>query len=115
MCNVIIIGAGPAGLTAAYELSKDKKYKVIVLEEFEDVGGISKTIKYKQNRMDIGGHRFFSKDESIMNFWKEIMPLQGEKSFDDKALERTSELAKGGPDPEKEDNVMLIRHRISRI
>ena len=51
MCNVIIIGAGPAGLTAAYELSKDKKYKVTVLEEFEDVGGISKTIKYKQNRI----------------------------------------------------------------
>ena len=53
MCNVIIIGAGPAGLTAAYELSKDKQYNVTVLEEFEDVGGISKTIKYKQNRMDI--------------------------------------------------------------
>ena len=115
MCNVIIIGAGPAGITAAYELSKDKKYKVTVLEEFEDVGGISKTIQYKQNRMDIGGHRFFSKDESIMNFWKEIMPLQGEKSFDDKVLERTAELVKDGPDPEKEDNVMLIRHRISRI
>ena len=115
MCNVIIIGAGPAGITAAYELSKDKKYKVTVLEEFEDVGGISKTIQYKQNRMDIGGHRFFSKDESIMNFWKEIMPLQGEKSFDDKVLERPAELVKDGPDPEKEDNVMLIRHRISRI
>ena len=115
MCNVIIIGAGPSGLTAAYELSKNKKYKVTVLEEFQDVGGISKTIKYKQNRMDIGGHRFFSKDESIMNFWKEIMPLQGEKSFDDKVLERPAELVKDGPDPEKEDNVMLIRHRISRI
>ena len=115
MCNVIIIGAGPAGLTAAYELSKDKQYNVIVLEEFEDVGGISRTIKYKQNRMDIGGHRFFSKDETIMNFWKEIMPLQGEKAIDDKVLGRTAELVKDGPDPEKEDNVMLIRHRISRI
>ena len=115
MYNVIIIGAGPAGLTAAYELSKDKQYSVTVLEELEDVGGISKTIKYKQNRMDIGGHRFFSKDENIMNFWKEIMPLQGEKAIDDKVLERTAELVKDGPDPEKEDNVMLIRHRISRI
>lgn len=115
MCNVIIIGAGPAGLTAAYELSKNEKYKVIMLEESEDVGGISKTIKYKQNRMDIGGHRFFSKDETIMNFWKEIMPLQGEKAFDDKILGRTAELEQNGPDPEKEDNVMLIRHRISRI
>ena len=115
MYNVIIIGAGPAGLTAAYELSKDKQYSVTVLEELEDVGGISKTIKYKQNRMDIGGHRFFSKDENIMNFWKEIMPLQGEKAIDDKVLERTAELVKDGPDPAKEDNVMLIRHRISRI
>lgn len=115
MCTVVIIGAGPAGLTAAYELSKEKKYKVMVIEEQEEIGGISKTIKYKQNRMDIGGHRFFSKDETIMNFWKEIMPIQGEKALDDKILERTAEIVKGGPDPEKEDNVMLIRHRISRI
>ncbi len=115
MRNVIIIGAGPAGLTAAYELSKDKQYKVLVLEEFEDVGGISRTIQYKQNKMDIGGHRFFSKDEKIMNFWRAIMPLQGEKAIDDKILGRTAQLVKDGPDPEKEDNVMLIRHRISRI
>ena len=115
MKNVVIIGAGPAGLTAAYELSKDKQYKVILLEEQEVLGGISKTIKYKQNRMDIGGHRFFSKDDRIMNFWKEIMPLQGEKALDDKILEREAQLAPGGPDPEKEDNVMLVRNRISRI
>ncbi|MCI9064095.1 MAG: NAD(P)/FAD-dependent oxidoreductase [Clostridia bacterium] len=96
--KVIIIGAGPAGLTAAYELLKDKqKYEVIILEELNQVGGISKTIKYKDNRMDIGGHRFFSKDENVMDFWKELLPLQGEK------------------DPEKEDNVMLIRNRVSRI
>ncbi len=115
MRNIIIVGAGPAGLTAAYELSKDKNNQIVILEECEDVGGISKTIKYKQNRMDIGGHRFFSKDDRIMHFWKEIMPLQGEKALDDRMLGREAKLEKGGPDPEKEDNVMLIRNRISRI
>lgn len=115
MKSVIIIGAGPAGLTSAYELSKNKEYKIVVLEESNDIGGISKTIKYNNNRMDIGGHRFFSKNEKVMNFWKEIMPLQGEKSLDDKKLNREASLEKGGPDPEKDDNVMLIRKRISRI
>ena len=115
--KVVIIGAGPAGLTAGYELLKDKagKYDVVILEETEEIGGISKTINYKGNRMDIGGHRFFSKNEEVMNFWKELMPLQGKDSFDDKKLHREKKLNKGGPDPEVEDNVMLVRNRISRI
>lgn len=115
--KVIIIGAGPAGLTAGYELLKDKsnKYEVIILEETNEIGGISKTVKYNGNRMDIGGHRFFSKDKNVMNFWEDLMPLQGEKSFDDEKLGRIKELKKGGPDPEKEDRVMLTRTRVSRI
>ena len=115
--KVVIIGAGPAGLTMAYELlTKGKdKYDVIILEETSDIGGISKTVKYNGNRMDIGGHRFFSKDERVMNFWKELMPIQGKDSIDDKILNRKKELPEGGPDPEKEDNVMLLRHRVSRI
>ena len=62
MKKVIIIGAGPAGLTAGYELLKDNKeeYEVIILEASQEIGGISKTVKYNGNRMDIGGHRFFS-------------------------------------------------------
>ena len=67
--RVVVIGAGPAGLTAAYELVKTKKFEVIVLEESNDVGGISKTINYKGNRMDIGGHRFFSKDKRVLDFF----------------------------------------------
>ena len=114
--DIIILGSGPAGITAAYELSKNnEKYNITILEKSNDAGGISRTVKYNNNRMDIGGHRFFSKDKDIMNFWKEIMPLQGQPSYDDKILQRDSEIELGGPDPEQEDNVMLIRNRISRI
>ena len=114
--KVVIIGAGPAGLTAAYELLKQSKdYDVRVLEESKQVGGISKTIHYNGNRMDIGGHRFFSKDERVMKWWNSILPLQGAPSYDDKILNRPSKLQTGGPDPEKEDRVFLNRRRISRI
>ena len=116
MKKVIIIGAGPAGLTAGYELLKDnEEYEVVILEEDKQVGGISKTVRYNGNRMDIGGHRFFSKDENVMNFWEDLMPIQGAPSYDDKKLNREKPLKEGGPDPEKEDKVMLVRDRVSRI
>lgn len=117
MKRVIIIGAGPAGLTAGYELLKENnnEYEVIILEEENQVGGISKTVRYNGNRMDIGGHRFFSKDENVMDFWQELMPIQGAPSYDDKKLNREKPLVKDGPDPEKEDKVMLVRDRVSRI
>ena len=70
MKKVIIIGAGPAGLTAANELLKQQNYDVIVLEATGDVGGISKTVSYHGNRMDIGGHRFFSKVPEVNEWWK---------------------------------------------
>lgn len=114
--KVVIIGAGPAGLTAAYEILKsDPSKEVIILEGSENIGGISRTFNYKGNRMDLGGHRFFSKDERVMNLWKEIMPVQGSPSKDDILLKRNSSLVSGGPDPEKEDAVFLTRHRVSRI
>jgi len=75
MANIfkaVIVGAGPAGLTAAYELSK-RKIPVVVLEsDPENVGGISRTINYKGFRFDIGGHRFFSKSREIENLWTEV-------------------------------------------
>lgn len=114
--KVIVIGAGPAGLTAAYELvTKSKDFDVIVLEESNELGGISKTVNYKGNRMDMGGHRFFSKIPEVNVWWDNLLPMQGAPSYDDIKLERTPTLAENGPDPEKEDHVMLKRGRVSRI
>lgn len=116
MKNIVIIGAGPAGLTAAYELLKaDQELNITVLEESEVVGGISRTVRFQGNRMDIGGHRFFSKNQRVMNWWENIMPIQGADSCDDKILKREKSLKPGGPDPETEDRVMLLRQRVSRI
>ena len=72
--HAIIIGAGPAGLTAALELLRRTDIKPIVLEASEEIGGISRTIRYKGNRMDIGGHRFFSKSDRVMQWWMDLMP-----------------------------------------
>ena len=113
--TAIIIGAGPAGLTAAYQLLKETDIKPIILEESEFVGGISRTAEYKGNRMDLGGHRFFSKSEEVNALWRELIPIQGAPSYDDKKLGVEKELSVGGPDPETEDRVMLLRNRISRI
>lgn len=115
MKKAIIIGAGPAGLTAAYKLLKTTDIKPIILESSDSVGGISKTHNHNGNRMDIGGHRFFTKNEEVMNLWLEIMPLQSKKSQDDIILNRDIELNENGKDPEKDDDVMLIRNRVSRI
>jgi protoporphyrinogen oxidase len=79
------------------------------------VGGISKTIEYHGNRMDIGGHRFFSKNDNIMQWWMALLPLQGKPAIDDILLERKKDYAEGGPDPEQTDKVMLVRERVSRI
>ncbi len=118
MKNVVIIGGGPAGLTAAYELLRDggnEEFSVTVLEGSDVLGGISQTVRYNGNRMDIGGHRFFSKDDTIMKWWADMMPVQGKPSYDDKVLGRKKPFVAGGPDPEKEDVVMLLRDRVSRI
>lgn len=122
MKKALIIGGGPAGLTAAYELLKSSKAKnppeeieVIVFEESDLLGGISKTVNYNGNRMDMGGHRFFSKDPKVNAWWLEMLPPQGAPAYDDIILKRTPPLAAGGPDPEKTDRVMLTRNRVSRI
>ena len=116
MKKALIIGAGPAGLTAAYELLKQSKdIEVVVFEESDSFGGISKTVNYNGNRMDMGGHRFFSKIPEVNAWWDNILPMQGHPTYDDILLNRPMPLSKGGPDPEKEDRVMLTRRRVSRI
>lgn len=116
MKKALIIGAGPAGLTAAYELlTKSKDIEVVVFEESDCFGGISKTVNYKGNRMDMGGHRFFSKIPEVNAWWDHMLPMQGHPTYDDIILHRPMPVAEGGPDPEKEDRVMLTRHRVSRI
>lgn len=116
MKKIVIIGAGPAGITAARELLREKEqYEIVILEASRQVGGISRTVKHGQNRIDIGGHRFFSKDSRVMEWWREILPYQGAPSRDDLLLHRESRLSEGGPDPEQMEDVFLIRHRVSRI
>src|SRR5664279_204385 len=78
--RAIIIGAGPAGLTAAYEMLTRTGIKPIVLEKSEFMGGISRTVNYKGNRIDIGGHRFFSKSDRVMEWWLKMLPLQASES-----------------------------------
>lgn len=111
----IIAGAGPAGLTAAYELLEQTNIHPIIFEQSEMIGGISQTVCYKGNRMDIGGHRFFSKSQRITDWWNKIMPLQGYPSQDDILIGRNKDWANNGPSPEKTNRVMLIRERVSRI
>ena len=120
--TAIIIGAGPGGLTVAYELLNKTDIKPIILEMTDDIGGISKTVNYKGNRIDIGGHRFFSKSDRVMQWWQNILPLQSAPSKDDLILDisyqnktRPVKLTKNDMDPEKIDKVMLIRNRLSRI
>lgn len=120
--TAIIIGAGPAGLTAAFELLERTDIKPIVYEASDAIGGISQTIEYKGNRMDIGGHRFFSKSDRVMAWWQNILPIQGAEDGQGHSIDityqrksRSLELPVNGPHPDSTDNVMLIRRRLSRI
>jgi len=117
MKEVVIIGAGPAGLTAGYELLKTGEFIVTILEETNDFGGISKTINANNNYMDIGGHRFFSKDKRVIDWWFNLFKQQNKPSKDDIILGRNKEFSTMDimADPETNDRVMLIRERVSRI
>ncbi len=114
MKTAIIIGAGPAGLTAAYKMLKESDILPVIYEKAQVIGGISQTREYKNNRIDLGGHRFFTKNKDVMNLWEELMPLQGKPSKDDLLLDRTREFP-GSADPETEEEVFLVRNRVSRI
>jgi protoporphyrinogen oxidase len=72
--DVLVIGAGPAGLTAAYCLTKETPSVLVIEKDPAYVGGISRTVRYKDFLFDIGGHRFFSKSKEVVDLWREILP-----------------------------------------
>ena len=135
----VIAGAGPAGLTAAWELLARTDVHPVVIEPTAAIGGIARTHVHNGNRIDIGGHRFFSKSERVMKWWFSMLPPQGAPAADDLAQEHAIDLAtevvlrvlapdvaeqgeerihevrRPAPDPEREDRVMLHRSRLSRI
>jgi protoporphyrinogen oxidase len=128
--RALIIGAGPAGLTAAYELLKTTEVQPIIFEATAAIGGIAKTVNYRGNRIDLGPHRFFSKSDAVMSWWLNIFPQQGAPARDDRLLGRQVELSSQrcqyrlghpepvigpAPDPELEDEVFLVRQRLTRI
>ena len=118
MKTAVIIGAGPAGLTAAYELLTRTDIMPIVLERSTYMGGISRTVNYKGNRIDIGGHRFFSKSDRVMEWWLNILPLQpgAEGEFEISYQNQKKTVSRGAAVAAADaDGVMLIRNRLSRI
>src|SRR6266700_1140863 len=116
----VIAGAGPAGLTAALELLRRSDITPIVFETDIQVGGISKTINYRGNRMDLGGHRFFSKSDWVMRWWQEILPVAAGQSEAGEILRlnyqgQSRDLIPELPGAASPDAVMLVRQRLSRI
>ncbi|HVT92527.1 MAG TPA: NAD(P)/FAD-dependent oxidoreductase [Bryobacteraceae bacterium] len=117
--TALIIGAGPAGLTAAYEFLKRSSIQPILLESAASVGGICRTVEHHGNRIDIGGHRFFTKSDRVMDWWLKLMPPErganGIESIAYRNRRREINLTGEGPDPNEDDRVMLLRRRKSRI
>ncbi len=120
--TAVIIGAGPAGLTAAHELLKNTNIHPVIYEATNDIGGIAMTAVYKGNRIDMGGHRFFSKSDRVMNWWFDFMPIEAQNPASNGTVQvsyqnKTTDVdaPTGGPDPDDTDLVMLVRSRLSRI
>jgi protoporphyrinogen oxidase len=118
--KAIIIGAGPAGLTAAYELLTRTDYKPILIDKESIVGGLARTTEFNGNKIDIGPHRFFSKSDRVMDWWMKMMPLQ---TVDHNNVEITYRNKKRTintenqetVDPEKQDRALLLVERQTRI
>ena len=116
MKKVIIIGAGPAGLTAGYDLlSKSSDYEVTIVEESSVVGGLCARFENEENVLDAGGHMYISNNSAVKQFWYSVLPAQGVPSSDDLVLDRYCKIHNGGPDPEVSEDVLLSREKLTRI
>lgn len=115
--KAVIIGAGPAGLTAGHELLISGKSKVVILEASDEIGGISRTVTHNGNRLDMGGHRFFSKSQRVMKWWSEMMPVLGEAEGTVLTYQGRREAIPAGLKSTTQDQeaVLLVRPRRSRI
>ena len=113
--TIVIIGAGPAGLTAAYELASSSIHNVIVLEAENQVGGISKTVDYKGNKIDIGGHRFFSKSDWVLEWWQKFLPILSSASEVTTTYHNQHKSLRVSKEAKVSEPHMLIRPRKSRI
>lgn len=115
-----IAGAGPAGLTAALELLRRSDIVPLIFDLDRQVGGISKTVNYHGNRMDLGGHRFFSKSDWVMRWWQEILPIAEDITGAAQPTRisyqrQTHEFRPQKLESAASDAVLLIRQRLSRI
>jgi len=117
--TALLIGAGPAGLTAALEFLRRSDVHPIVLEASREIGGLSRTVRHNGNRIDIGGHRFFSKSDRVMNWWMDLMPPEAsadtQHALQHQSKQRILKTGSQGLSPETTDLVMLVRPRKSRI
>lgn len=113
--RVLIIGAGPAGLTAAFELLANGGPKPIVFESLDLVGGIARTVCHQGNRMDVGGHRFFSKSDWVMDWWTRILPVSAAATGPHRISYQNQSRDVAVEAPSDPDRVMLLRPRLSRI
>ncbi|HTZ57608.1 MAG TPA: NAD(P)/FAD-dependent oxidoreductase [Acidobacteriaceae bacterium] len=117
--TALLIGAGPAGLTAALEFLRRSDVHPIVIEASQEIGGISRTVRHNGNRIDIGGHRFFSKSDRVMNWWMDLMPPEAtadtQHALRYQNKQRALSITASGATPETADLVMLVRPRKSRI
>ena len=111
----VVIGAGPAGLTAAFELATRTDLRVVVLEATDALGGLSQTVVHNGNRIDIGGHRFFSKSDRVVDWWLDMLPAEASGVETVSYQNKHREVALAPADLTDDDAAFMVRPRTSRI